>query len=87
MEGAKRNLSSLIDELEVTQFLAAQVAECLKGLLVFGDNSSPNFELGLADLGVESFVVIELQSWWIETLRYARYHSVINQDHVNHGLQ
>ncbi|KAF2130682.1 ketoacyl-synt-domain-containing protein [Dothidotthia symphoricarpi CBS 119687] len=67
LEGAKRDPSSLNDELGVTQFLAAQVAECLKGLLIFGDNSSLDLGLGLADLGVDSLVAIELQSWWIES--------------------
>ncbi|KAI8933687.1 hypothetical protein NX059_009406 [Plenodomus lindquistii] len=66
LEGAKRDPSSLNDELGVTQFLAKQVAECLKGLLIFGDSSSLDLGLGLADLGVDSLVAIELQSWWID---------------------
>ncbi|XP_014551027.1 hypothetical protein COCVIDRAFT_113947 [Bipolaris victoriae FI3] len=67
LDGAKRDPSSLNDETGVTQFLAAQVAECLKGLLIFGDNSSLDLGLGLADLGVDSLVAIELQSWWIQS--------------------
>lgn len=66
MENAMRDPSSLEDETAVAHFLAAQVAECLKTLLIFSDSSDLNLELGLAELGVDSLIAIELQSWWIE---------------------
>ncbi|RYP11136.1 hypothetical protein DL765_007885 [Monosporascus sp. GIB2] len=66
MENAMRDPSSLEDEATVTQFLADQVAECLKTLLIFSDSSDLNLGLGLAELGVDSLIAIELQSWWIQ---------------------
>ncbi|KAK8074380.1 hypothetical protein PG997_009043 [Apiospora hydei] len=68
LERAKRDASSLSDDqAQAAQFLATQVAECLKGLLIFGDSSNLDLKLGLADLGVDSLVAIELQSWWIQS--------------------
>ncbi|KAI9148933.1 CcqE [Paramyrothecium foliicola] len=66
MDNAQRDPSSLADEAAVAQFLAAQVAECLKTLLIFSDSSDLNLNLGLAELGVDSLIAIELQSWWIQ---------------------
>lgn len=66
MENATRDPSSLEDETAVAEFLAAQVAECLKTLLIFSDSSDLNLKLGLAELGVDSLIAIELQTWWIQ---------------------
>ncbi|RYP85129.1 hypothetical protein DL769_001033 [Monosporascus sp. CRB-8-3] len=60
--------SLLEDEAGATQFLAGQVARCLKTLLIFSDNSDLELDQGMADLGVDSLIAIELQSWWVQNL-------------------
>ncbi|PLB44091.1 KR-domain-containing protein [Aspergillus steynii IBT 23096] len=66
VENAKRDPSALDDETAVAQVFASHVVECLKTLLIFGDNSDLDLNLGLAELGVDSLIAIELQSWWIQ---------------------
>lgn len=56
------------DEAGVAMFLAAQVAQCLKTLLIFSDSSELDLERGLAELGIDSLIAIELQSWWVQNL-------------------
>ncbi|KAI9037690.1 type I polyketide synthase [Aspergillus affinis] len=66
VESAKRDPSALDDEAAVAEFFASHVAECLKTLLIFSDNSNLDLNLGLAELGVDSLIAIELQTWWIQ---------------------
>ncbi|KAK3319459.1 KR domain-containing protein [Apodospora peruviana] len=66
MESVSRDPSLLADEAVVAQFLASQVAECLKTLLIFSDSADLNLGLGLAELGVDSLIAIKLQVWWIQ---------------------
>lgn len=60
--------SALADEQAAVQFLAEQVGECLKTLLIFSDSADLNLKLGLSELGVDSLIAIELQSWWVQQL-------------------
>ncbi|KAL1961386.1 hypothetical protein VTO42DRAFT_114 [Malbranchea cinnamomea] len=69
MENAKRDPSTLLNDADATaEFLASQVAECLKTLLIFSDESALSLSRGLSDLGVDSLISIELQSWWAQNL-------------------
>ena len=61
----RANPSDLEDTEAVNEFLATQIAECVKGLLVFGDDSEVGMTQKLADLGLDSLIAIELQSWWV----------------------
>lgn len=67
MDKAKDDPASLDDEAAVAEFVAVQVAECMKTLLVFTDTSNFNLNRGLSDLGVDSLIAIELQNWVAQT--------------------
>ncbi|KAM7200788.1 hypothetical protein V8F33_003719 [Rhypophila sp. PSN 637] len=64
----KEGPSALDDEGAVVNFLAQQIGECLKTLLIISDGADLNLGLGLAELGVDSLIAIELQSWWVQNL-------------------
>ena len=68
MEKAKRDPTILDDECKVAEFFATQVAECLKTLLIFCEDTALSLDQGLSDLGVDSLISIELQSWWTQNL-------------------
>ncbi|KAK2782399.1 Type I Iterative PKS [Onygenales sp. PD_12] len=68
MENAKRDPTTLNDEDATTEFLAKQVAECLKTLLIFSDDSELSLSRGLSDFGVDSLISIELRNWWTQNL-------------------
>ncbi|KAI0202478.1 hypothetical protein F4808DRAFT_468584 [Astrocystis sublimbata] len=69
MEAVRDPTSSVLqDETAAAQFLAGQVARCLKTLLIFSDNADLDLGQGMADLGVDSLIAIELQSWWVQSL-------------------
>ena len=68
VDNVKADPSTLEDTEAVDEFLATQVAECVKSLLVFGDNSEVSTSQKLADLGLDSLIAVELQSWWLLNL-------------------
>jgi aryl carrier-like protein len=70
LQEAHRNPTGSLSEdaRGVAQFLAAQVAQCLKTLLIFSDVAELDLERGLAELGVDSLIAMELQSWWVQNL-------------------
>lgn len=68
MDNLKTDPAALEDTEAVDEFLAMQVADCVKSLLVFSDNSELSTSQKLADLGLDSLIAVELQSWWMLNL-------------------
>jgi acyl carrier protein len=68
---AKQNPNSLDDDAEgKEEFLAAQIFEAVKSLLIFDtdDDVEEDDSLNMADLAVDSLMAIELQNWWRQSM-------------------
>jgi len=71
MRDVKRNPKSLDDDPAVIEaFLAEQIFEALKSLLIFDDDDDTelNDSSTMSGFNIDSLVAIELQNWWRQSM-------------------
>jgi aryl carrier-like protein len=79
MENARANPQSWAEDAATSEtFLAKQILEAAKGLLIFDDggdvddddddDSGVDLSSSLSDLAIDSLLAIELQNWWRQSM-------------------
>jgi aryl carrier-like protein len=74
MENARANPQSLEeDAMAAEAFLATQILQAAKSLLIFDDDEIDDDEglddsSSMADLAIDSLLAIELQNWWRQSM-------------------
>jgi aryl carrier-like protein len=71
MQDVKRNPKSLDDDPAVIEaFLAAQIFEAVKSLLIFDDDdvTELNDSSTMSGFNIDSLMAIELQNWWRQSM-------------------
>lgn len=74
MENARANPQSLeVDAAAAEAFLATQILQAAKSLLIFDDGENDDDDgldeaSSMADLAIDSLLAIELQNWWRQSM-------------------
>lgn len=72
MEHARANPQSWAEDAAASEaFLASQILEAAKSLLIFDgsdDDQDSGLDMSVSDLAIDSLVAIELQSWWRQSM-------------------